>query len=70
MFDRLDFGDSISGMKQKKITTIEDLAVMMKEEFERSDKNTDKKIENLATMMQGEFLAIHERFDDLESEIK
>jgi len=70
LFDRLDFGDSISGMKQKKITTIEDLAVMMKEEFERSDKNTDKKIENLATMMQGEFLAIHERFDDLESEIK
>ncbi|KKP97460.1 MAG: hypothetical protein US25_C0002G0005 [Candidatus Moranbacteria bacterium GW2011_GWE1_36_7] len=52
-------------MKKKELT-INDLAVMMNEGFEKSGRITDKKIEDLAGMVQRGFVQIDKRFEQVD----
>jgi hypothetical protein len=54
-------------MEQKEIT-INDLAVMMKEGFEKSDKRTDEKIEKLAVMIKHSFDGVDKKFEVMAEE--
>jgi len=52
-------------MKKKELT-INDLAVMMNEGFEKSGRITDKKIEDLAGMVQRGFVQVDKRFEQVD----
>lgn len=56
--------------KEKIETRAEDILQVFKDGFIEIEKKTDKKIDHLAEMIQGEFLGIHKRFDVLESDVK
>lgn len=56
--------------KKKKNTTLNDLAVIMQTGFVKVEKNTDKKIDNLAGMVQRGFLAVDKRFEGVDKQIR
>ena len=56
-------------MAPKKTMTIEDLAKLMKQGFSKADTDTDKKIDNLAVMVQQGFEEVHADISDLKTDI-
>lgn len=56
--------------QKKKEMTIDDLAILMTDGFEKSNKQTDKKIESLARIVQNSFLSMEEIFEKLDVDIK
>jgi len=57
-------------MKSKKEITLNDLALMMSEGFERAEKRTDKKIENLARMVAAGFEETNENMKKMETRLE
>jgi len=55
--------------QQKKEITLENLALMMTKGFEKSNKQTDEKIETLAVLVQDGFLSIEERLGGVEGKL-
>jgi len=53
----------------KKEMTIEDLAESMAKGFEKIEKQADKKTDDLATMIQNNFLSVEERLDSVEERV-
>lgn len=49
---------------------MDDLAVLMTAGFEKSNKQTDKKTESLARIVQNSFLNMEERFKKLDVDVK
>ena len=50
----------------KKNITIDDLADLMQKSFVKAEKNTDKKIDNLAVMVQKGFSEVDRRFEQVD----
>lgn len=55
--------------KRKKETTINELAIIIKEGFKKADERTDNKIDKLAVMVQKGFNGMDDRFEGVEKRL-